>query len=111
MEESILNTIKSMLGPDSSYEVFDQDILVHINMAIATLTQLGVGPASGFRVTGKDETWGELLGDRVDLDMAKTYIYMKVRIAFDPPANSSVLAAYKEACAEMEWRMNVTVDP
>lgn len=110
MEESILNTIKSMLGVDSSYDVYDMDILVHINAVLATLNQLGVGPPTGFRITGQDETWNELLGDRTDLEFVKDYIFMKVKIAFDPPENSSLMNAYKDACTELEWRMNVSVD-
>lgn len=108
---SILSSIKSLLGPDSDYDVFDQDIIVFINSAIATLTQLGVGPSDGFRITGNSETWGDFLGDSLDLESVKSYIYMKVKIAFDPPSSSSVLSAYQEACKEFEWRLNVAVDP
>lgn len=112
MDESIFNSIKALLGPDASYEVFDQDILIHINTAIAVLTQLGVGPASGFMVIGPDETWSDFIGnDDKTLNMVKTYIYMKVKMAFDPPVNSSVLTAYQEACKEYEWRLNIAVDP
>lgn len=111
MEESIFESIKSLLGPDASYDVFDQDILIHINTAIAVLTQLGVGPSTGFIVTGPDETWSDFIGDLKTLQMVKSYIYMKVKMAFDPPANSSVLNAYQEACKEYEWRLNVEVDP
>lgn len=111
MEESIFESIKSLLGPDASYDVFDQDILIHINTAISVLTQLGVGPATGFMVTGSDETWRDFIGDDKILQMVKTYIYMKVKMAFDPPANSSVLNAYNEACKEYEWRLNVETDP
>ena len=111
MDESIFESIKSLLGPDASYDVFDQDILIHINTAIAVLTQLGVGSPSGFVVTGPEETWRDFIGDDKILQMAKTYIYMKVKMAFDPPANSSVLSAYQEACKEYEWRLNVETDP
>ena len=111
MEESIFNSIKALLGPDASDDVFDQDIMIHINTAISTLTQLGVGPAYGFAVTGTTETWSDFIGDDKTLNMVKSYIYMKVKIAFDPPINSSVLNAYQEACKEYEWRLNVAVDP
>jgi hypothetical protein len=94
LESSIFNTIKALLGPDADYDVFDHDIIIFINSAISTLTQLGIGPASGFRITGPDETWEQLLGDYKDLESVKTYIYMKVKLAFDPPANSTVLGAY-----------------
>lgn len=112
MEESILNTIKKMLGPDDSYEAFDTEIIVHINTALSTLAQLGVGPRKGFRITGTDETWGDFISDgSVDLEGIKTYIYMKVKMIFDPPASSFVMKAMEESCKELEWRLNVTVDP
>jgi len=111
MEQSILNTIKTMLGPDSSYAVFDTDIIVHINTALATLTQLGVGPVKGFRITGASETWSDFIGDAGDLDSVKTYIYCKVKMVFDPPSNSFLMSAMKETCQEIEWRLNVAVDP
>lgn len=111
METSILLTIKKLLGPDADYTVFDQDIIVFINSALATLTQLGVGPSDGFRISGTTETWSDFIGEAEDLESLKEYIYMKVRIAFDPPASSSVLSAYQEACKEYEWRLNVAVDP
>ena len=111
MEESIFESIKALLGPDSSYEVFDQDILIHINTAIATLTQLGVGPQEGFRVTGSDEEWIDFTNDEKVLDMAKTYIYLKVKMVFDPPTSSFVVSSYERTCQELEWRLNVAVDP
>ena len=110
MDESIFDSIKALLGPDASYEVFDLDILIHINSAVATLTQLGVGPSEGLTVTA-DTPWSDLIGSNDMLNMARSYIYMKVKIAFDPPANSTVLKAYQDACSEYEWRMNVAVDP
>ena len=111
VEESIFKTIKSLLGPDADYDAFDQDILIFINGTLATLTQLGIGPPEGFRITGETETWSDLLGDYKDLESVKTYIYMKVRLVFDPPSNSSVMNAFEEACKEFEWRLNVAVDP
>lgn len=111
LENSILKTIKSLLGPDDDYDVFDTDIIIFINGALATLTQLGLGPAEGFRITGPDETWQDFLGDYKDLESVKTYIYMKVRLVFDPPSNSTVMNSFSEACKELEWRLNVAVDP
>lgn len=111
LNESIFNSIKALLGPDASYDVFDPDILVFINAAISVLTQLGIGPKNGFRVEGVWTTWADFLGDqRIDLEMVKAYIFMKVKMAFDPPANSFVMTAYQEACKEYEWRLNVAVD-
>ena len=111
MEQSIFRSIKALLGPDADYDVFDQDIIIFINTAIATLTQLGVGPSGGFRITGESETWSDFLGEREDLESIKTYIYMKVRMAFDPPESSFVMSAYQDTCKELEWRLNVAVDP
>lgn len=111
VEQSIFKSIKALLGPDADYDVFDSDILIFINSALATLTQIGIGPSTGFRITGESETWEDLLGSSEDLDSVKTYIYMKVKLAFDPPSNSTVLHAYEESCKEFEWRLNVAVDP
>lgn len=112
MEESILLSVKALLGPDADYDVFDQDIVVFINSAIATLTQLGIGPSEGFEITGEEETWEDFLGgDMRRINSVKTYIFMKVRLAFDPPASSYVLSAYEDSCKEFEWRLNVAVDP
>jgi len=111
INQSIFGTIKSMLGPDDEYEAFDQDIIVFINSALSILTQIGIGPATGFRITGNTETWSDLLGENGDLDSVKEYIYLKVRLAFDPPSSSTVLNAYQEICKELEWRLNVAVDP
>ena len=112
MDNSILNTIKAMLGPDPSYEVFDTEIIIHINTAFSTLAQLGVGPAKGFRITGPDETWDDFISDgSIDLESVKTYIYCKVKMIFDPPSNSFVMKAMEENCKEIEWRLNVAVDP
>lgn len=112
MEESILLSVKALLGPDADYDVFDQDIVIFINSAIATLTQLGIGPSEGFEITGEEETWEDFLGgDMQRINSVKTYIFMKVRLAFDPPASSYVLSAYEDSCKEFEWRLNVAVDP
>lgn len=111
MNDSILESIKALLGPDSAYTVFDQDILIHINTALATLTQIGVGPANGFRITGSGETWHDFIGDRDDLDSVKTYVYCRVKMVFDPPTNQFLMNAMKETCDEIVWRLNVAVDP
>lgn len=111
VEESIFKSIKALLGPDADYDVFDPDILIFINGVLATLTQLGVGPKEGFRITGETETWHDFLGDYKDLESVKTYVYMKVRMIFDPPANSSVANAFDEMCKEIEWRLNIAMDP
>ena len=111
IEESIFKSIKALLGPDADYDVFDSDILIFINGTLATLTQLGIGPSEGYRITGESETWQDFLGNYTDLESVKTYIYLKVKLVFDPPASSAVMSAYQETCKELEWRLNVAVDP
>ena len=109
--DSILNTVKKMLGLSSDYDAFDTDILANINSAFMTLMQIGVGAHKAFIVTGPDETWADFLGDNVtDLEAVKQYVYLKVRLVFDPPASSSVADALKRACDEAEWRLNIQSD-
>ena len=110
MEYSILNTIKKMLGLDANYTAFDTDIIVHINSALMTLTQLGVGSPSGFSITSSLATWQDFIGTASDLEAIKSFVYLKTRLAFDPPATSFVLEAIKAMINEYEWRINVQVD-
>lgn len=112
MDNSILNTTKKNLGLGSDYTAFDLDILTHINAAFSTLCQLGVGPPEGFYIEDDQATWDDFL-DRFEpvLSMAKTYVYLKVRLAFDPPTTSFGIEAVNRQVSEMEWRMNVMVDP
>ena len=112
MDDSILNTIKQMLGLDSDYDAFDTDVIIHINSALSTLSQVGVGPSIGFKITGPDEMWSEFIGYGInDLESVKTYVYCKVKMLFDPPASSFVMKAMEENCKEIEWRLNVASDP
>ena len=95
-----------MLGVTEDYDAFDQEIMVFINGAIFKLTQLGVGPEEGFRVTGVEENWNDFLGDRIDqLQAAKDYIYFDVRLAWDPPTQSSVISAWNDRLQELTWRI------
>lgn len=109
--ESILTSIKKLLGIPEDYEHFDTDIIIHINSALATLPQLGVGPAQGFSIKDKTATWDSVLLGRTDVENIKSYIYLKVRMIFDPPTSSAVIEAFKSQIAELEWRINVAVDP
>lgn len=111
MNESILNNIKKLLGIAEDYTEFDTDIIILINSAISVLNQLGLGSDDTFSITGSTETWSDLLGEHKDLEMVKNYIYLKVRVVFDPPSQSYVLSAYNEQIKELEWRINVAVDP
>lgn len=115
--ESILSTIARMiLGSfdDSGSEganPFETDLIIHINSALSTLTQLGVGSEEGFAITGTSETWEDFVGEkRSDIEMIKSYVYMKVRLMFDPPQNSFLVDSLEKQCKEFEWRANVAVD-
>lgn len=108
--ESILTSIKKMLGIEEGYEHFDTDIMIHINSTLMVLRQLGVGPADGFRITGSSETWDDYLGDNTHMDGVKTYVYWKVRLMFDPPTSSAHMEAMKNGIAEFEWRLNAEAE-
>lgn len=111
MSDSILTSIKKLLGITEEYTHFDADVLMHINMAFMVLYQLGVGPSTPFSIEDASATWSDFLGDSIDLAGVKTYIYQKVKLVFDPPQSSAAITALKESIAELEWRLNVTVDP
>lgn len=105
--ESILTSIKKLLGSGEDYDHFDADIIMHINFAFSTLNQLGVGPSEGFRITDSTEIWTDFIPDKpVLLEMAKSYVHIKVKLLFDPPTSSSVLAAMEREADRLEWRLN-----
>lgn len=107
MSDSILNSTKKVLGIDADYDAFDPDIIMHINSAFSTLNQLGLGPDEGFMIEDDTTVWGDFLDDDKRLNSIKTLVYIKVRILFDPPTTSFVLAAQQEQIKELEWRLNV----
>ena len=110
--ESILTSIKKLLGIAEEYEHFDNDIIMHINSVFMILTQLGVGPSKGFMITDSSTSWDDFLPeDSEKLQAAKTYMYMKVRLMFDPPTSSAVMESMNRMINEFEWRLNVAVDP
>lgn len=109
--ESILTSIKKLLGPDETYTHFDPDIIIHINSALSILTQLGVGPSSGFSITDSSETWSDFLGDdSKKISSVKSYVYLKVRLLFDPPTSSAVIESMNRMISELEWRLQVASD-
>lgn len=108
--ESILNSIKKLLGPGEEYDHFDPDIIMHINTAFSILTQLGVGPEEGFFINDEAEKWEDFLPEEKMIHSVKTYIYLKVKLVFDPPLSSAVLEAMKEQIKELEWRLPVAVE-
>lgn len=110
VEESILTSIKKLLGIQKDYEHFDQDIIIHINSVFSTLTQLGVGPPEGFSITGADDVWEDFIPQNPKLEFVKSYIYQKVKLLFDPPLSSAVIEAMNRSIAEFEWRLNVEAE-
>ena len=110
--ESILTSIKKLLGIAEEYEHFDNDIIMHINSVFMILTQLGVGPSKGFVITDSSASWDDFLPEGGEkLQAVKTYMYMKVRLMFDPPNSSAVMESMNRMINEFEWRLNVAVDP
>jgi len=110
MVESILTSIKGYLGIDAMATNFDTDLIMHINSALMSLQQLGVGSTTGFSIASENEVWADLLGDRIDLDGAKMYLGFKVRLSFDPPQNGFLVDAIKNQISELEFRLNVQAE-
>lgn len=105
--ESILLSIKKLLGITEEYEHFDVDLIMHINSVLMILTQLGVGPSEGFRIEDELATWEDFIGDREDIESIKSYLYLKVKLLFDPPLSSAVMESMNRFITEFEWRLNV----
>lgn len=112
ISESILTSIKKLLGIDENYTHFDADIVMHINSVFSILTQMGVGPANGFSISGKDEPWSAFITDKPNIfSLVKSYVYMKVRLLFDPPLSSAAIESINRQISEFEWRLFVAADP
>lgn len=110
MDPSILLSTKKILGLTADYTAFDLDILTHINSAFAVVTQLGAGPVGGFMIEDENATWESLAVPEPQLSVVKTYIFLRVRMLFDPPTTSFHLEATKEQIREYEWRLGVFGD-
>ena len=108
--ESILDSIKKLLGITSEYTSFDMDIIIHINTAFMALRQMGIGPKEGFSIEGNVEIWTDFSPNIKMLEAVKTYIYLKVKLIFDPPLNSSVIEVYNKTLSELEWRLYSEVE-
>ena len=104
---SILDDTKKILGIDAEYTAFDLDVITHINTVFANLQQLGIGPTEGFMIEDSASKWEEFLGTDKNLNPVKTYVYLRVRMLFDPPTTSFHLASLDEQRKELEWRLNV----
>ena len=107
---SILNDVKKALGIDDDYKVFDSDIIMHINAVFGTLNQLGVGPKSGFRISDENALWSDYLTYGEEIEEVKSYMYLRVRLLFDPPDRGGVLTSFQDQIHELEWRIVVKVD-
>lgn len=111
MSESILISVKRILGMDEQYTVFDLDVMTHINSVFNTLTQLNVGPKNGFMIEDASAKWEDFLGNDINLNAVKSYVCLRVKVLFDPPSTSFHLSAIENQCREMEWRLSVYADP
>jgi hypothetical protein len=107
MSGSILTDTKKILGIEEAYVVFDPDIILHINAVLGTLNQLGIGPAVGFAIVDSTATWDDFLAGDLRFNPVKTYVYLRVRLLFDPPTTSYLMSAMQEQIKELEWRLSV----
>lgn len=111
LEENILSSIKKLLGLNDGVTVFDTDIVIHINTVFANLTQMGVGPQDdegkniGFKISTGNEVWGDFISNDILIENVKTYVYIKVKMVFDPPTSSALIDAYNAQAKELEWRL------
>ena len=108
--ESILTSIKKLLGITEEYTHFDDDLIMHINSVFMILTQLGVGPESGFTIEDDSLLWEDYLPDATNYQAVKTYVYMRVRLLFDPPTSSAAMEALNRQISEYEWRLNIVAE-
>lgn len=108
--ESILSSIKNLLGISEDDYSFDQEIKIHINSVFSILNQLGVGPEEPFILDDKDHNWNEFTGTNKRIEMVKSYVYLKVLLIFDPPQSSSRVDSIKRQIDEYEWRLTNDID-
>lgn len=108
--ESILTSIKKLLGIAEEYTHFDEDLIIHINSVFAALTQIGVGPSVGFSITDKYATWTDFISEDTCLIPVKSYVHLKVRLLFDPPSSSAVMSSIERQASEFEWRLRLAAE-
>ena len=108
--DSILTSVKKLLGLTEDYTAFDADLIMHINSVLMILRQMGVGPEEGFSISDATATWSEFCENKADIEAVKSYTALKVRLLFDPPQSSSVMDAIKSQISELEWRLYVLCD-
>lgn len=110
MGDSILLTIKKLLGIGDDYKYFDEDIIIHINSVLMILNQLGIGPEAGFSISDESATWSDFVDNLSMLEAVRSYVYIKVRLLFDPPTSSFTITALENQIKELEWRLNVMAE-
>lgn len=108
--ESILTSTKKLLGIAEEYEHFDADLIMHINSVFLNLNQLGVGPEEGFLIEDKSYEWADFIEDATTLQAVKSYMYLKVKLLFDPPLSSAVIESTNRMIAEYEWRLRLAAE-
>lgn len=108
--DSILTSIKKLLGITAEYTHFDADIIMHINSVFMTLTQLGVGPEEGFSIKDDSAIWADFIPDSPVFESVKTYVFLRVKLLFDPPLTSSVIDSMNRQIEEFEWRLNIMAE-
>lgn len=108
--ESILTSIKKLLGIEEECEYFDPDLIMHINSVFMILNQLGVGPVEGFSIQDSKSVWTDFIPAGSNLEAVKSYMHLKVKLLFDPPSSSAVMEAINRSIAELEWRLNVAAE-
>lgn len=104
--ESILTSVKKLLGIAEEYTQFDTDIIIHINTIFMALQQMGIGPKDGFSITDENDIWTDFMEDSILLNSVKTYMYLRVKLLFDPPLTSSTVDSFNKLISELEFRMN-----
>lgn len=104
--DSILQSVKKLVGVHESYTEFDTDIIIHINTALAILNQLGIGPDDGYMIEGEDETWDEFI-ETNNQTMVKSFIHLHVKMAFDPPSSSALMESMQRTLDELTWRLEL----
>lgn len=110
MDESILTSVKKILGISEEYTNFDTDLIIHINSVLSVLTQLGVGPEAGFSISDKTAKWTDWLTVTPTIEMVKSYVYLKVRKIFDPPSSSALAESMDHLISELEFRLYVATE-
>lgn len=103
---SILEDIKKALSLPAENKEFDREIILFINSAFATLGQLGIGPEGGFVIFDNSSQW-EDFDSNLNLIDLRSYIYLKVRMIFDPPSIGILSSSFESQIRELEWRLSV----